>query len=169
MPLLPDAIILVLAPLAPLFSHRVWLHAQRLLLGAIRTPGARTVTAAVRAQTADFTYEGATLVARAGAEVSATPPHDSPGSIERGDCLGADVYATGLRHGPVDFVLTLVDGGIAFDVEIYDVVVDLRVDYRVACIDASSTGTATMSRVHVTGVLALRAEWSNADPAGPRV
>jgi hypothetical protein len=49
MPLLPDAIILVLAPLALLFSHRVWLHAQRLLLGAILTPGARTVTAAGRA------------------------------------------------------------------------------------------------------------------------
>lgn len=49
MPPLPDAIILVLAPFAPLFSHRVWLHAQLLLLGAILTPGARTVTAALRA------------------------------------------------------------------------------------------------------------------------
>jgi hypothetical protein len=29
---LPEAIILVLAPFAPLFSHRVWLHAQILLL-----------------------------------------------------------------------------------------------------------------------------------------
>jgi DDE superfamily endonuclease len=49
MPPLPEAIILVLAPFAPLFSHRVWLHAQLLLLGAILTPGARTVTAALRA------------------------------------------------------------------------------------------------------------------------
>jgi hypothetical protein len=48
MPPPPDAIILVLAPFAPLFSHRVWLHAQLLLLGAILTPGARTVTAALR-------------------------------------------------------------------------------------------------------------------------
>src|SRR5258705_12927639 len=48
MPPLPDAIILVLAPFAPLFSDRVWLHAQVLLLGAILTPGARTVTAALR-------------------------------------------------------------------------------------------------------------------------
>jgi hypothetical protein len=48
MPPLPEAIILVLAPLAPLFSHRVWLHAQLLLLGAILTPGPRTVTAALR-------------------------------------------------------------------------------------------------------------------------
>src|ERR671922_651274 len=48
MPPLPEAIILVLAPFTPLFSHRVWLHAQALLLGAILTPGPRTVTAALR-------------------------------------------------------------------------------------------------------------------------
>jgi hypothetical protein len=33
MPPLPEAIILVLAPFAPLFSQRVWLHAPLLLLG----------------------------------------------------------------------------------------------------------------------------------------
>src|SRR6266550_9597538 len=49
MPPLPEAIIPVLAPFAPLFSDRVWLHAQLLLLGAMLTPGARTVTAALRA------------------------------------------------------------------------------------------------------------------------
>lgn len=48
MPHLPDAIIQVLAPFASLFSDRVWLHAQVLLLGAMLTPGARTVTAALR-------------------------------------------------------------------------------------------------------------------------
>jgi hypothetical protein len=48
MPPLPEAIILVLAPFAPLFSHRVWLHAQVMLLGAMLAPGARTVTAALR-------------------------------------------------------------------------------------------------------------------------
>jgi hypothetical protein len=48
MPPLPEAIILVLAPFAPLFSQRGWLHAQRLLLGAMLAPGARTVTAALR-------------------------------------------------------------------------------------------------------------------------
>jgi DDE superfamily endonuclease len=48
MPPLPEAIILVLAPFAPLFSERVWLHAQGLLLGAILTPGPRTVTGALR-------------------------------------------------------------------------------------------------------------------------
>jgi DDE superfamily endonuclease len=48
MPPLPDAIIRVLTLFAPLFSHRVWLHAQLLLLGAILAPGARTVTAALR-------------------------------------------------------------------------------------------------------------------------
>ena len=35
MPPLPEAIILVLAPFAPLFSQRVWRHAQVLLLGAM--------------------------------------------------------------------------------------------------------------------------------------
>ena len=49
MPPLPEAIILVLTPFAPLFSRRVWGHAQILLLGAILTPGPRTVTAALRA------------------------------------------------------------------------------------------------------------------------
>jgi len=48
MPPLPDAIILVLAPFAPLFSHRVWLHAPLLLLGAMLAPRASTVTAALR-------------------------------------------------------------------------------------------------------------------------
>ncbi len=35
MPPLPEAIILVLASVVPLFSHRVWLHAQLLLLRAM--------------------------------------------------------------------------------------------------------------------------------------
>jgi hypothetical protein len=48
MPHLPEEIIQVLAPFAPLFSDRVWVHAQLLLLGAMLTPGARTVTAALR-------------------------------------------------------------------------------------------------------------------------
>jgi hypothetical protein len=46
MPPLPEAIILVLAAFAPLFSPRVWHRAQRVLLGAMLAPGARTVTAA---------------------------------------------------------------------------------------------------------------------------
>jgi hypothetical protein len=49
MPPLPEAIILILAPLAPLFSARVWRQAQVLLLGAMLTPGTRTVTAALEA------------------------------------------------------------------------------------------------------------------------
>src|SRR5918992_546684 len=48
MPPVPEAIILVLAAFAPLFSERVWGHAQVLLLGAMLTPGPRTVTAALR-------------------------------------------------------------------------------------------------------------------------
>jgi hypothetical protein len=48
MPPLPEAIILILAPFAPLFSPRVWPHAQVLLLGAILAPGPCTVTATLR-------------------------------------------------------------------------------------------------------------------------
>jgi len=47
-PALPDAIILVLAAFAPLFSERVWCHAQVLFLGAILAPITRTVTGALR-------------------------------------------------------------------------------------------------------------------------
>jgi DDE superfamily endonuclease len=48
MPPLPETIILMLAPLAPLVSRRVWNHAQSVRLGAIFAPGARTVAAALR-------------------------------------------------------------------------------------------------------------------------
>jgi DDE superfamily endonuclease len=47
-PPLPEAIIRILAAFAPLFSERVWRHAQVLLLGAMLTPGPRTVTGALR-------------------------------------------------------------------------------------------------------------------------
>jgi len=47
-PPLPDAIILNLAPFAPRFSERVWRHAPVWLLGAMLTPGSRTVTGALR-------------------------------------------------------------------------------------------------------------------------
>jgi hypothetical protein len=39
----------LLAPFAPLFSERVWHHAQVLLVGAILAPGRRTVSSALRA------------------------------------------------------------------------------------------------------------------------
>ncbi len=45
---LPEAIIPILAAFAPLFSNRVWIHAQVLIVGAILAPGKRTVTAALR-------------------------------------------------------------------------------------------------------------------------
>jgi hypothetical protein len=38
----------ILAPFAPLFSRRVWRHAQLLLVGAVLAPGKRTVSAALR-------------------------------------------------------------------------------------------------------------------------
>ena len=46
---LPTTMIQVLAPFAPLFSKRVWHHAQTLLAGAILAPGRRTVASALRA------------------------------------------------------------------------------------------------------------------------
>ncbi len=49
MPTLPTTMIQVLAPFAPLFSERLWQHAQVLLAGAILAPGTRTVGSALRA------------------------------------------------------------------------------------------------------------------------
>ena len=46
---LPLKMVQVLAPFAPLFSRRVWRHAQLLLVGAILAPGTRTVSSALRA------------------------------------------------------------------------------------------------------------------------
>src|SRR5438477_7862521 len=48
MPTLPAPMLAVLAPFAPLFSARVWRHAQVLLAGALLAPAQRTVTAALR-------------------------------------------------------------------------------------------------------------------------
>src|SRR5919199_3579750 len=48
MPPLPEAIFLGAAPFAPLFSPRLWGHAQVVLVGAILAPRARTGTAALR-------------------------------------------------------------------------------------------------------------------------
>ncbi len=45
---LPRPIIKVLSPFAPIFRERTWHHAQQLLVGAILTPGQRTVTTALR-------------------------------------------------------------------------------------------------------------------------
>ncbi len=48
MPTLPAPMIAVLRGFAPLFSPRVWRHAQVLLVGAILAPAQRTVAAALR-------------------------------------------------------------------------------------------------------------------------
>jgi hypothetical protein len=45
---LPKEFAIVLAPLAPLFTKRVWHHVPVLRVGAILAPGKRTVTAALR-------------------------------------------------------------------------------------------------------------------------
>jgi hypothetical protein len=50
---LPTTMVWVLAPFAPLFSKRVWRHAQLLLVGAILAPGRRTVSSALRAMGLD--------------------------------------------------------------------------------------------------------------------
>jgi DDE superfamily endonuclease len=48
MPSLPAEMIVLLAPFAQLFSDRVWLHAQVLVVGALLAPGKRTVTSCLR-------------------------------------------------------------------------------------------------------------------------
>ena len=45
---LPEAIISILAPFAMLFQSRTWTNAQVLLVGAVLSPGKRTVTSALR-------------------------------------------------------------------------------------------------------------------------
>ena len=50
---LPPTMVQALVPFAPLFSERVWRHAQVLLAGAILTPGRRTVSSALRAMGLD--------------------------------------------------------------------------------------------------------------------
>jgi len=45
---LPEAILAVLVPFAPLFSRPVWIHVQVLLVGAILCQGSRTVAAVLR-------------------------------------------------------------------------------------------------------------------------
>jgi DDE superfamily endonuclease len=48
MPSLPPEMIVVLAPIAQLFSARVWVHAQVLMLGALLAPGQRPVSSCLR-------------------------------------------------------------------------------------------------------------------------
>ena len=50
---LPPTMIRLLAPFAPLFSKRLWQNVQVLLMGAILTPGRRTVSSALRAMGLD--------------------------------------------------------------------------------------------------------------------
>ena len=45
---LPEEIVAILAAFAPLFSERVWVHAQVVVVGAMLTHGKRTVTQALR-------------------------------------------------------------------------------------------------------------------------
>ncbi len=48
MPSLPAEMIVLLAPFAQLFSERVWVQAQVLVVGALLAPGKRTVTSCLR-------------------------------------------------------------------------------------------------------------------------
>lgn len=48
MPKLPAELLPLIVVFAPLFSKRVWEHAQTLLVGAVLAPGKRTVTACLR-------------------------------------------------------------------------------------------------------------------------
>ena len=48
MPILPAEYCNVICTFAPIFSKYIWCHAQVLRVGAIVTPGKRTVTAVLR-------------------------------------------------------------------------------------------------------------------------
>lgn len=48
MPTLPAEYLNILAVFAPVFSNCLWTHVQVLVVGAILTPGQRTVTAVLR-------------------------------------------------------------------------------------------------------------------------
>src|ERR671912_2259139 len=48
MPNLPARFATIIVAFAPLFRHQTWLHAEILLVGAILTPGKRTVTSILR-------------------------------------------------------------------------------------------------------------------------
>jgi hypothetical protein len=50
---LPPKMVQALVPFAPLFSKRVWQHAQLLVVGVILAPGKRTVASALRAMGLD--------------------------------------------------------------------------------------------------------------------
>jgi DDE superfamily endonuclease len=50
---LPPKMVQVLAPFAPLFSRRVWQHAQLLLMGTILAPARRTLSSTLRAMGLD--------------------------------------------------------------------------------------------------------------------
>ena len=50
---LPPKMVQVLVPFTPLFSKRVFRHAQVLLIGAILAPGAKTISSALRAMGLD--------------------------------------------------------------------------------------------------------------------
>ena len=56
MPSLPPEMIVLLAPFAQLFSDRVWLHAQVLVVGAILVPGKRTVSSCLRVMGVAWEY-----------------------------------------------------------------------------------------------------------------
>ena len=53
MPTLPPKMVQALLPFVPLFSKRVWQHAQLLVVGAILAPGKRSVASALRAMGLD--------------------------------------------------------------------------------------------------------------------
>jgi hypothetical protein len=59
MPPLPAELLPLIVTFAPLFSKRVWEHAQLLLVGAILAPGKRTVTACLRVmgRSQDFDFQ----------------------------------------------------------------------------------------------------------------
>ena len=94
MPTLPKPDDSLIQAFAPHFSNCIWQHAQVLLLGAILTPGRRTVTAVLRI-----------MGLSAGTALSDLPSRaQSGGLVELGaepdaaEAAGADLCADGADH-----------------------------------------------------------------------
>ena len=92
---LPDAIVPLLLPFATLCTNPTWRKAQLLLMGAILTPGQRTVAAALRVMGRSEQRDYARyheVLNRAGVVAPPGGPHPA----------GAAAPAPGPRRRPVD-------------------------------------------------------------------
>lgn len=90
-----------------------------------------------------------------GMDLAATARALNPIYSTGGSCLGVDVSFLDLQKSDVAVSLAPVPGALATGVRIDDVVIDLRADYKLACLGGSSHVTVRADQVRVTGDLGL--------------